>query len=198
MEQDIQKNASVKDYILHDETLLWTGKPVKPIKLLPGEKFNIIFGIFWTAFAIFWMVLAFWTTKRFDEQDLWIMKIFPFFGVPFLLVGIYLIFLSPLRIMSKRKNLEYALTNKRILIFNNGKTQTLNAFEYSDIQNVNFGCDADGIGAVTFFNTKAGMSTIVNGHSSHSNVRTICGLYNIENVKKVYKIFCNQMGEKEQ
>ena len=44
MEQDFQSSASVKDYVLQDEKLLWTGKPVKPIKLLPGEKFPLACG----------------------------------------------------------------------------------------------------------------------------------------------------------
>ena len=35
---NLQKEMSVKDYVLQDERLLWTGKPVKPVKLLPNEK----------------------------------------------------------------------------------------------------------------------------------------------------------------
>ena len=194
---NLQKEMSVKDYVLQDERLLWTGKPVKPVKLLPNEKFNIVFGIFWIAFSIFWMILAFSTVKKFDEQDMLLMRIFPYFGIPFSFVGFQLIFLSPIRIMNKRKFLEYALTNKRILIFNNGKTKTLNAFNYTDIKNINFGCDEQGIGAVTFVCTKAGTTTFVNGNPSRAAVPTVCGLYNIDDVKKVYKIFCYQTGEKE-
>ncbi|MBE6624276.1 MAG: hypothetical protein E7622_01390 [Ruminococcaceae bacterium] len=198
MEQNFQSNESVRDYVLQDERLLWTGKPVKPIKLLPGEKFNIVFGVFWIVFSIFWMGLAFATVKKFDEQDILMMKIFPYFGIPFSFVGLYLVFLSPFRIMNKRKYIEYALTNKRILIFNNGKKKTLNTFKYSDIHNISFGCDENGVGAVTFFIKKTGATTFVDGHPSRSAMRTMAGMYNIENVKKVYKIFCYQTGEKEQ
>lgn len=198
MEQDFQSSASVKDYVLQDEKLLWTGKPVKPIKLLPGEKFNIIFGIFWIAFSIFWMALAFSTVKKFDEQDLLMMKIFPYFGIPFSFVGLYLVFLSPFRIMNKRKYVEYALTNKRILIFNNGKTKTLNTFNYSDIHNISFGCDEQGVGAITFAISKSGTTTFIDGRPSRSRMTNMAGFYNVENVKRIYKIFCYQTGEKEQ
>ena len=52
MEQDFQSSASVKDYVLQDEKLLWTGKPVKPIKLLPGETDGVQWADFETVHSL--------------------------------------------------------------------------------------------------------------------------------------------------
>ena len=32
----------VSNYLESDEKMLWSAKPIKKMKLLPGEKFNVI------------------------------------------------------------------------------------------------------------------------------------------------------------
>lgn len=196
MDEYLYSKSKINEFILQDEQLLWTGKPVKKIKLLPAERFNIVFGIFWTAFSAFWIAMASWGTSQIEGGDA-MTKIFPLFGVPFLLIGLYLVFVAPIRSKNRRKNLEYALTNKRILILYNGKTQNLQSFKYSEIQNVNFGCDELGVGVVTF----SSLATTILNKGMNAKTRhftnNVYGFYNINDVKKVYKIFCEQTGEKE-
>ena len=197
MDEFLTDRPSIKDYILADERLLWTGKPVKEIKLLPSEKITMIFGAFWTAFSAFWIAMAYAGTSEIEGGPL-MANIFPLFGIPFLLTGLYLMIISPIRAKRKRKNIEYALTNKRVLIFYNSKVQSLQAFKYNEIQNISFGCDADGVGVVTFLSVCA---TMVGGNGlgvrNRRTAGTLYGFYNIDDVKKVYKIFCEQTGEKE-
>ncbi len=178
-------DSNIKDYVLGDEKLLWRGKPVKNIKLLPGEKFNIFFGVILTVFAIAWMALAFNLVSQTDNVFS-LAKIFPAFGVPFLLVGFYFSLVIPIRIVITRKNIEYALTNKRVLILYNGKKQVLNSYNYTEIKNVNFGCDEQGVGFVTF----TGLNS--NGKRKHAKVN---GFYNVAEVKTIYKIFSTRIGE---
>ncbi len=197
MDEFLTDRSSIKDYILADERLLWTGKPVKEIRLLPSEKIIMVFGAFWTAFSAFWIAMAYAGTAEM-EGDAIMANIFPLFGIPFLLVGLYLMIISPIRAKRKRKNVEYALTDKRVLIFYNNKIQSLQAFKYNEIQNISFGCDADGVGIVTFLSAFA---TMIGGNGlnvkSRRTAGTLYGFYNIDNVKKVYKIFCERTGEKE-
>lgn len=191
MEELNEYQYKIKDYILSDEELLWIGRPTKEIKLLPAEKFNRIFGIFWSVFSVFWISIAIFGASMAPKNEFSMIKIFPLFGLPFLFVGLYLVFIAPIKAQSKRKNTEYALTNKRILILYSGKTVTLQAFKYSDIQNVNFASDASDVGCVTFMNNT--VLYTMNGSRVH---RGYYGLYNIPNVKRVYKIFAEQLGEK--
>lgn len=189
MEELSNYEYKIKEYILPDESLLWTARPVKEIKLLPAEKFNMIFGIFWTAFSAFWIALATMGALSASEAGFSMIKIFPFFGLPFLAIGIYLIFIAPIKGRNRRKNMEYALTSKRILILYSGKTKVLQAFKYGEIQNVHFASDEQDVGCVTFMNT---VSTITDGSRVSKGVY---GLYNIPNIKKVYKIFAQKIGE---
>lgn len=197
MEENINSHSNIDSYILQGEELLWKGKPVKPIKLLPGEKFNIILGIFWTVFSVFWVTVAIVSAVSFEGDGFAFVKITPFFGIPMLLFGIYLILIYPLMMIKKRKNIEYALTNRRILILSGEKTQTLMAFKYSEIQNISFGCDEEEIGALTFVNA-GNATTTSSGTKKAKTVKGVMyGFYNIPEVKKVYEIFCKQTGEKQ-
>jgi hypothetical protein len=66
-----------------------------PIRLLPrrgGQVLMIAFFSVFLAFAIFWTTMAAIMTGRADfgdsgSSEFWLAKLFPFFGVPFLLVG---------------------------------------------------------------------------------------------------------------
>lgn len=188
--EELNYQFKIKEYILLDEALLWTGKPTKEIKLLPAEKFNMLFGIIWTIFSLFWITMATIGAMSASEDSLTISLVFPLFGIPFLIVGIYFIFIAPIRGRNRRKNMEYALTNKRILILYQGKNTILQAFKYSEIQNINFASDADDVGCVTFTNTVHSV-----GANGSRVSRGVYGLYNISKVKKVYKIFAEQIGE---
>ena len=179
-------DSNIKSYVLDDEKLLWSGKPVKKIKLLPNEKFNMFFGTILTAFAIAWMILAFNLVRQTDNVFS-LAKVFPALGVPFLIVGLYFLIINPIRILLTRKDIEYALTSKRILILYNGEKQLLNDYSYAEIKNLNFGCDEDGVGYVTF----VGISS-----SSKKKRSKICGFYNVADVKMLYKIFSTRIGEK--
>lgn len=66
-----------------------------PVRLLPrkrGQIVPIIFFGFFLGFAIFWTTMAAVMTNKADFGDshspeFWLGKLFPFFGVPFMLVG---------------------------------------------------------------------------------------------------------------
>ena len=195
MDEFLNDGPSIKDYVLADEKLLWTGKPVREIKLLPSEKIVMIFGAFWTVFSAFWITMAY--VGATDTENDTMANILPFFGLPFLLVGLYLMIISPIRAKIKHKSLEYALTTKRVMIFYNGKCKVLQTFKYNEIHNISFGCDEEGVGVVTFLSV---FNTSVRGDKlkirSRRTAETVYGFYNIDNVKKVYRIFCERIGEK--
>lgn len=178
-------DSGIKSYVSEDERLLWRGKPATNMKFLPAEKFNIFFGVILIIFACAWMILSFNLIGETDNVFS-IAKIFPAFGVPFLIIGAYFSIVSPINVIITRKGIEYALTDKRVLMLYDGKKQTLCSYNFTDIKNLNFGCNDDGIGYVTFL----GINT-----QKKSKRPKICGFYNVTDVKMLYKIFSTKIGE---
>ena len=184
----------INEHISEGERLLWQGAPAKKMRLLPGERFNIILGIAWTAFSIAWLALA--ISLNVEAKDaIFLVKILPAFGVPFLLVGLYFLAFVPLNIIIFRKGIEYALTNKRALILLRGRRDKLVSFSLTEIENIQFGCDEDGNGYVTFIN----VPKKPDGQKKRRKplIKRVGGFYNVSEVKKLYKIFCAQIGEAE-
>jgi hypothetical protein len=87
-----------------DERVLWKGKPEKGITVMPHDLALIPFEIFFAAFAVFWICMAAMASV-----------VFAFFGIPFVLVGLYLAggrFLVNERL---KKSTSYVITNKAII-----------------------------------------------------------------------------------
>ena len=104
MSRNIDTDYSFADmYIGSDERVLWKGRPEKGITFTPNELATIPFGIFFTAFSVFWIMMALSAGA------------FALFGIPFLVCGIYM---SGGRIIVKeilKKNTAYVITNKAVI-----------------------------------------------------------------------------------
>jgi hypothetical protein len=90
-----------------NETFVWTGRPKPGIRFRATDFFLIPFSLLWGGFAIFWESTVIATNSP---------VLFKLWGIPFVLVGLYMIvgrfFVDALR----RSNTLYAITNERILI----------------------------------------------------------------------------------
>ncbi len=73
------------------------------------------FGLVFTAFALFWMATASWMGQKTGEFDL-IGQVFPLFGIPFVLTGLYLMIGMPLWDAFERSHSWYALSDQAAYI----------------------------------------------------------------------------------
>ena len=96
-----------RDYLLPAERLLWAGRPRRGIRLSAAAAFLVPFSLLWGGFAIFWNVMVWAMDAPF---------FFRLFGLPFLVVGLYLIFGRFLHDAWVRGRTLYAVTNRRVLI----------------------------------------------------------------------------------
>ena len=105
--------AQVDAELASGERVLWQGQPIG--RFAPGGIALALFGIPWTAFALFWIWGASHAVGAFGALGM----LFPLFGLPFVLVGFGLIS-APwwMRLLARRT--AYVITNQRVLILSPG------------------------------------------------------------------------------
>jgi hypothetical protein len=138
-----------------DEKMLWTGQPLASRSWNRSLPF-LLFGIPWTAFSLFWMLIATGITAGafsigvpapFSLLSLG----FPLFGIPFILIGLWMLS-SPFWMRRKAQKTVYALTDKRALILKPtwGQAVTVRSIPSQDLSARTRTQNADGSGTLIF------------------------------------------------
>jgi hypothetical protein len=100
-----------QDEIQPNESLAWSAAPA-PSRISRKSLPIMLFGIPWTAFAVFWICAA----SGFKFPDFTQASgLFPLFGVPFVLIGIGMLS-SPIWLRRKSTHTGYYITNRRALL----------------------------------------------------------------------------------
>lgn len=87
------------------EKILWQGRPDTRVVFTLNQLPEIAFGLFFAGFALFWTVMA--TAMG---------GIFGLFGLPFLAVGLMILFKSNYIAAERRRYTHYTLTSRRAII----------------------------------------------------------------------------------
>ncbi|GHA30059.1 hypothetical protein GCM10007989_27170 [Devosia pacifica] len=96
------------------ERLLWHARPSATIRMADFATARLPFGIVFTVFALFWMSMTAQMGRMGPAGGG--LDLFPLFGVPFVLVGLYMAIGIPLWDAYERKNAWYALTDEAAYI----------------------------------------------------------------------------------
>jgi hypothetical protein len=128
------------------EKLVWSGKP-DPVREMSAGFALWLFAIPWTAFALFWM----WGASGISRPSSQSTEnfIFSLFGLPFVLIG-FAMLSAPIWIYSKSKRTVYAITDKRVLIIEKGKSRTVYSYGSQNLGSIKRTERADGSGNLTF------------------------------------------------
>jgi hypothetical protein len=123
--------------------LTWTGRPAQGLRLRQRDMLLIPFSLMWGGFAIFWesMVLI--------HGAPWF---FRFWGVPFVLVGLYLIagrFIWDAYVRSKTW---YAIAGDSALVCRQVPSGGLQRIYLKNVDNLHLTVAASGVGTITFGN----------------------------------------------
>ena len=100
-----------EDYLEADEKLIWQGAPATGLRFSLSGLGLSVFGLFFLGFSVVWVTMAF-AMGGDDSMG----TVFPLFGVPFVLIGLWLVVGHWFFDAYKRKRARYALTNKRAVI----------------------------------------------------------------------------------
>ena len=123
------------------ERLLWSGQPRGGIRLRGSDVFVIPFSILWCRFAIFWesMVVR-------QGAPAFMM----FWGIPFILVGLYFVFGRFFVDALSRAKTFYGVTNERVIIITGLFSREVKSLNLRTLTDVSLSERNDGSGTIFF------------------------------------------------
>jgi hypothetical protein len=127
------------------EKVAWVGRP-RWNRYVYSTIPIVLFGIPWTAFAVFWVVMA---SGAANGGPGW--SLFPLFGLPFVLIGFSMLS-SPFWAARRSRRVAYAVTDRRVILlepvlFGGLRVVSLSGDELGSMERVE---RADGTGDIIF------------------------------------------------
>jgi hypothetical protein len=170
---DRHKEDELEVYLEPGERILWYGIPKQGILFSRSDIFLIPFSLLWGGFAIFWELMVFSSDAP---------LIFVIWGIPFVLIGIYLIAGRFFVDAHRRKKTIYGITDKRIIIKTGMKGQLFREGKLAELASIKMKTKKDNSGSIIFsFGRK--LTEPLSG--SNTARRTIMTFNNIHDVKSV-------------
>ncbi len=159
------------------ETLQWVAQP-RPGRMLLKSLPIVLFGIPWTAFAIFWTWgAAGGVSEAQDNGGPGGLSFFPLFGIPFILIGLAMLS-SPLFTIRKTRKTVYIITDRRAILFEGGWGMKVRSFRPEQLMNLERKQRSDGSGDII-------LEKRVSYDNDNKRQLTEVGFFGIENVKEV-------------
>lgn len=159
-----------------DERLVWTGQPKRGLRLRSTDLFLIPFGLFWMGFVVVWEYMALKMGAGF----------FALFGIPFILVGLYLLIGRFFFDALQRKRTVYGITGERVVIKSGLFSRQVSSYAIRTLPELVLKEKADGSGTISF-GQPVTFSERSRG-SFYRNVQQPAALEMIEDVKYVYNL----------
>ena len=135
--ETIQDYTFANPYLRNGEYIVWRGQPEKGNYLSPQDIFMIPFSIVWCGFAVFWFLSA-------SQSGVGIMSLF---GIPFVALGLYMVFGRFLHAAYMRDKTQYVITNKKLII---KKGNRITIYTKSDLPRMTLHIHKNGNGTISF------------------------------------------------
>jgi len=133
--------AVIKQELGPQERLLWSGQPRSGLALRPRDAGMIPFSMIWAGFAIFWETLVI------KSNGPLLMKLW---GIPFVLVGLYMVVGRFFVDAWQRDRTVYGLTNERIIIISNFFGTKVKSLNLRTLTDITLDQKSDEIGTIIF------------------------------------------------
>jgi hypothetical protein len=187
---------SIQSQLVGGESIAWIGKPNSSVIFHKQDLFLIPFSLLWGGFAIFWegSVAGFWNHGT--RNGAWIFGMI--WGIPFVVIGQYLIWGRFIYDLWLKGRTYYAVTNRRVIVLQKGWSQKIVAAHLDSVPALTKeGSDA-GPGTLSFAPNTSFFSGFQGASSSRSrqgwgawNSMSIAGtpiFRDIDNLDYVYRI----------
>lgn len=123
------------------EHLLWFGRPRQGFFFRKSDALIIPFSLMWGGFAVFWN-FGVW----FSDAPIF----FRLWGLPFLIVGLYMIFGRFFVDVWQRKKTFYGVTNERIIIISGLFNQSIKSLSLQTLTDITMEEFTNGLGTISF------------------------------------------------
>jgi hypothetical protein len=144
--------SEMRQHLSRDERLLWAGRPRAGFLFRNSDFLVVPFSLLWGGFAVFWEVMALGAlfAKGGNVPPLAFRLIFPLFGVPFVIVGLYLILGRFWVDKRQREKTVYGVTNERVLIHSGLFSHRLTSLSVRSLVDITLTENSDGSGSISF------------------------------------------------
>lgn len=170
------------DLMLPGEELLWDGAPEPGIHLRKEDAVLIPFSIFWTGAVSFW---------EFSVVSANAPLLFKVWGIPFVLIGLYMLFGRLIVSARRAAHTVYAVTNRRVLIVTRDRQR---AIELNRIPCLEFQKHRSGLGTI-FFDKNSSLSQNQIGKVSFSADDSRLAFRNIRDSESVYRLISQRTNQ---
>ena len=131
----------IEQQLSSGERLVWSGQPRSGLRLRPSDTFVIPFSLLWCGFAIFWETSVVTTHAPF---------FFKLWGIPFVLVGLYIVVGRFFVDARTRGRTFYGITSERIIIVSGAFSRQTKSLQLRTLSDISLTERADGSGTITF------------------------------------------------
>jgi hypothetical protein len=175
--------------LMTGEKIYWSGQPDPSVLFSASDILLIPFSLIWGGFAIFWELSCLGFTG-FVKQGQVAPVVFSIFGLPFVGIGLYMIFGRFFFKIWKKKRTFYAVTNRRILIATQTYERQLQAQFLNQIPAINKSISSNGRGSLSFGSgTGLGFNYANSGMDfmGRRGIQAYLGFYDIPQAEAVYQ-----------
>lgn len=167
------------------EEILWTGVPVQGVVFNKSDILLIPFTLMWCGFAIFWE----WGVLQSGAPGF-----MAFWGIPFILIGLYMVFGRFFADSWRRRRTTYAITPNRVIIRRGNDLESLDLRSLSDLSLVE---KADGSGTIFLGKSASGQAEFFrNSGWIGTNKMLAPALERIPEAAAVYRLIQEMPGRK--
>lgn len=121
------------------EQLLWSGRPRQGVFLRLSDALVIPFSLAWAGFAVFWTVMASSSGGAFG-----------LFGIPFVIVGAYIVVGRFFADAAARARTIYAVTDRRLLVVRTGARRRVQSVDLANLGSLELKEQAGGRATIVF------------------------------------------------
>ena len=166
--------TELQQHLDKNERLIWTGQPKKGVVFRSVDIFLIPFSLLWCGFAIFWVIMA-------SKGSIY----FAMFGIPFVVIGLILVFGRFIIDAKQRENTFYGLTEDRIIIKSGLFKKTIKSLNIKTLSDIEYNEKSDGSGTINI-GPKNPFMMLGNGMNWWPGLKPTLSLDLIQDVRKVY------------
>ncbi|MHA6204792.1 hypothetical protein ACXU4B_10235 [Dyella soli] len=146
----LSSEQALRQELGRDERLLWNGVPKQGLLFRASDLLAVPFSLLWGGFAIFW---EYSVTSAKDApviMELW--------GIPFVLIGLYMIVGRFFADAYLRKRTVYGVTDQRVIILSGLFNREVKSLALTTLSDITFTGRSDQRGTITFGPSVFGLS----------------------------------------